>query len=193
MDMKTILEVNMTKYTYKEVADTLSKVDITGMVETKGRYSYLPWAYADQIMLHFYPEYQVKWFAPEKYEDGTMLLKCIVHIGNLHKEAFLPVYDNSYNAISNPNASDIQDNMQRCMVKAFAKFGLGLSLYQNGSTTPNKLPFLPKEETKVTDDKLVAIQNAKDVEKEIENQLKTGGIADGRTDEKQFGKVLQSS
>jgi hypothetical protein len=28
----------MTKYTYKEVADTLSQVDITGMVETKGRY-----------------------------------------------------------------------------------------------------------------------------------------------------------
>ena len=193
MDIKTILEVNMTQPTYKEVYDTLSQVDVTGMVETKGRYSYLPWAYADQIMLHFYPEYQVKWLPSDKYNDVTMLLKCIVHIGSLHKEAFLPVYDNSYNAISNPNASDVQDNMQRCMVKAFAKFGLGLSLYQNGSPKPYRLPFLPKDETKVTDDNLIAVQNAKDKEKEIENQLKTGGIADGRTDEKQFGKVLQSS
>ena len=183
----------MTQPTYKEVYDTLSQVDVTGMVETKGRYSYLPWAYADQIMLHFYPEYQVKWLPSDKYNDGTMLLKCIVHIGSLHKEAFLPVYDNSYNAISNPNASDVQDNMQLCMVKAFAKFGLGLSLYQNGSPKPYRLPFLPKDETKVTDDNLIAVQNAKDKEKEIENQLKTGGIADGRTDEKQFGKVLQSS
>ena len=193
MDIKTILEVNMTQPTYKEVYDTLSQVDVTGMVETKGRYSYLPWAYADQIMLHFYPEYQVKWLPSDKYNDGTMLLKCIVHIGSLHKEAFLPVYDNSYNAISNPNASDVQDNMQRCMVKAFAKFVLGLSLYQNGSPKPYRLPFLPKDETKVTDDNLIAVQNAKDKEKEIENQLKTGGIADGRTDERQFGKVLQSS
>ena len=88
MDIKTILEVNMTQPTYKEVYDTLSQVDVTGMVETKGRYSYLPWAYADQIMLHFYPEYQVKWLPSDKYNDGTMLLKCIVHIGSLHKEAF---------------------------------------------------------------------------------------------------------
>jgi hypothetical protein len=51
----------------------------------------------------------------------------------------------------------------------------------------------PLRDEPVTDKNLIAVQNAKDKEKEIENQLKTGGIADGRTDEKQFGKVLQSS
>jgi|TARA_R110002012_G_scaffold124230_3_gene275189 hypothetical protein len=51
----------------------------------------------------------------------------------------------------------------------------------------------PLRDEPVTDKNLVALQNAKDKEKEMENQLKTGGMQDGKTNEKQFGKILQSS
>ena len=42
---------------------------------------------------------------------------------------FLPVMNNRNQAIANPNARQISDNMQRCMVKTVAMLGLGLYVY----------------------------------------------------------------
>ena len=133
--------------TYKEVWETLSKIDVSPYLDTKGQFSYLSWSYARAILSHFYPQYMVVWLPSEKFEDGTMLLNCRVEIDNLSREHWLPVYDNKYNAIANPNADDIQDNMQRCFVKTVALFGLGIQVFHNGSGTPEELQLENPNET----------------------------------------------
>lgn len=133
--------------TYKEVWETLSKIDVSPYLDTKGQFSYLSWSYARAILSHFYPQYRVVWLPSEKFEDGTMLLNCRVEIDNLSREHWLPVYDNKYNAIANPNADDIQDNMQRCFVKTVALFGLGIQVFHNGSGTPEELQLENPNET----------------------------------------------
>ena len=90
-------------------------------------------------MSHFYPQYRVIWLPSEKFEDSTMMLHCRVEIDHLSREHWLPVYDNKYNAIANPNADDIQDNMQRCFVKTVALFGLGILVYVLLETFSNYL------------------------------------------------------
>ena len=133
--------------TYKEVWETLSKIDVSPYLDTKGQFSYLSWSYARAILSHFYPQYRVVWLPSEKFEDGTMMLHCRVEIDHLSREHWLPVYDNKYNAIKNPNADDIQDNMQRCFVKTVALFGLGIQVFHNGSGTPEELQLENPNET----------------------------------------------
>ena len=133
--------------TYKEVWETLSKIDVSPYLDTKGQFSYLSWSYARAILSHFYPQYRVVWLPSEKFEDGTMMLHCRVEIDHLSREHWLPVYDNKYNAIANPNADDIQDNMQRCFVKTVARFGLGIQVFHNGSGTPEELQLENLNET----------------------------------------------
>ena len=133
--------------TYKEVWETLSKIDVSPYLDTKGQFSYLSWSYARAILSHFYPQYRVIWLPSEKFEDGTMMLHCRVEIDHLSREHWLPVYDNKFNAIKNPNADDIQDNMQRCFVKTVALFGLGIQVFHNGSGTPEELQLENPNET----------------------------------------------
>jgi|TARA_B100000073_G_C23678293_1_gene551488 hypothetical protein len=133
--------------TYKEVWETLSKIDVSPYLDTKGQFSYLSWSYARAILSHFYPQYRVIWLPSEKFEDSTMMLHCRVEIDHLSREHWLPVYDNKYNAIANPNADDIQDNMQRCFVKTVALFGLGIQVFHNGSGTPEELELENPNET----------------------------------------------
>ena len=125
LQIETAEESNLT---YKEVWETLSKIDVSPYLDTKGQFSYLSWSYARAILSHFYPQYRVMWLPSEKFEDGTMMLHCRVEIDHLSREHWLPVYDNKYNAIANPNADDIQDNMQRAFVKTICLFGLGIHL-----------------------------------------------------------------
>ena len=176
----------MKELSYKSVFENLSKVDITGKIEQKGNYSYLKWSYAWHIFNHYYPEVQVKWLEPFTYDNGTMILRCRVEIGELYKEGWLPVYDNKYNAIENPRADDIQDNMQRAMVKTMSLFGLGLQLYHNGQTKPEELNLVGE----INDPILKDISKSKDKFNEITKQLKSGGLKDGNTNEVEFAKIL---
>ena len=144
LQIETAEESNLT---YKEVWETLSKIDVSPYLDTKGQFSYLSWSYARAILSHFYPQYRVMWLPSEKFEDGTMMLHCRVEIDHLSREHWLPVYDNKYNAIANPNADDIQDNMQRCFVKTVALFGLGIQVFHNGSGTPEELQLENPNET----------------------------------------------
>ena len=140
-------EIPKSSLTYKEVWETLSKIDVSAYLNTKGQFAYLSWSYARAILSHFYPQYRVIWLPSEKFEDGTMMLYCRVEIDHLSREHWLPVYDNKYNAIANPNADDIQDNMQRCFVKTVALFGLGIQVFHNGSVTLEELELENPNET----------------------------------------------
>ena len=144
-------ETPKSSLTYKEVWETLSKVDVSPYVKTyDDRFgNYIEWHYARAIMSHFYPQYRVIWLPSEKFEDGTMMLHCRVEIDHLSQHCWYPVYNKKgqWSAISNPTADDIQDNMQRAMVKCMAYFGLGIQVFHNGSGTPEELELENPNET----------------------------------------------
>ncbi len=144
-------ETPKSSLTYKEVWETLSKVDVSPYVKTyDDRFgNYIEWHYARAIMSHFYPQYRVIWLPSEKFEDGTMMLHCRVEIEDLSQHCWYPVYNKKgqWSAISNPTADDIQDNMQRAMVKCMAYFGLGMQVFHNGSGTPEELELENPNET----------------------------------------------
>ena len=133
--------------TYKEVWDTLSKIDCSEYVEKKMNLSYVSWANAYTILMDHYPQAEVSFYMnPNTHvpyaelPDGSAEVRCGVKIDNLYKEMFLPVMDNRNNAIIKPNARQVSDAKQRCLVKCLASFGLALYLYRNED--------LPREEEK---------------------------------------------
>lgn len=133
----------------REVWDTLSSVDVSPHVEgitiAPGKtLSYVPWHKAWMLLKRHYPASTYRHGEDMHYADGTMEVEVCVTISNggedpentVFTSARLAVMDNRYNAISNPNARDINDNRQRALVKALAFMGLGLSLWDAGSTVP---------------------------------------------------------
>jgi|TARA_R100000084_G_scaffold109329_1_gene75757 hypothetical protein len=133
--------------TYKEVWDTLSKIDCSKYVEKKMNLSYVSWANAYTILMDHYPQAEVSFYMnPNTHvpyaelPDGSAEVRCGVKIDNLYKEMFLPVMDNRNNAIIKPNARQVSDAKQRCLVKCLASFGLAMYLYAGED--------LPREEEK---------------------------------------------
>lgn len=133
--------------TYKEVWDTLSKIDCSEYVEKKMNLSYVSWANAYTILMDHYPQAEVSFYMnPNTHvpyaelPDGSAEVRCGVKIDNLYKEMFLPVMDNRNNAIIKPNARQVSDAKQRCLVKCLASYGLAMYLYAGED--------LPREEEK---------------------------------------------
>ena len=136
----------------KEVWDTLSRIDVSPHVEhmafggTGKGMSYVPWHKAWMLLKRHYPASTYRHLPDIVHADGTMEVEVEVTIRSDdpqvmdHYEAStnarLSVMDNKFRAIPNPNARDINDNRQRALVKALAFMGLGLSLWDAGSTVP---------------------------------------------------------
>jgi hypothetical protein len=121
------------------VWDTLSRIDVNDHVDhlpkTKKRpaVAYLPWHKAWTLAVRKFPASTYSHRADITHSDGTMEVEVDLVISNGSSERFmnarLPVMDSWFNAIPNPNARDINDARQRCLVKALAFCGLGLNLW----------------------------------------------------------------
>jgi hypothetical protein len=134
------------KNVYKEVWDTLSKVDVSEHIETKMGLSYLSWAWAWGTLMKYYPEAEYLFDEEKFYPDGSCRVECSVFIRGCERKMWLPVMDNRNNAISNPNSRQISDAKMRCLVKNVSMFGLGHYIYA-GEDTPEDVP-AKKEEAK---------------------------------------------
>lgn len=132
-----------------QVWDKLSQMDVAPHVEyisisSSKKLSYLPWHKAWMMLKRAYPASTYGHCADVVHADGTMEVEVVVSINagdgdpenTVHTSARLAVMDNRFNAIANPNARDINDNRQRALVKALGFAGLGLSLWDAGSTIP---------------------------------------------------------
>tara|TARA_R110000744_G_scaffold289692_1_gene400546 strand:+ start:569 stop:1309 length:741 start_codon:yes stop_codon:yes gene_type:complete len=125
---------------------TLSKIDCSSKTMEKGGLTYLPWNQAVTYMMNNYPEYTVQWHGTKDensvtrdvtyYEGGTAMVNCSVTIGDVERECWLPVMDYRNKAIAHPSSRDISDAKQRCLVKCFALFGLGIYIYR-GDAVPD--------------------------------------------------------
>lgn len=120
----------MTKETKeKSLFEQLRQIDVTKHIEKKNKFSYLSWVWALDTMYQFDDKAKYEFTERETFPDGTVMVYCNVKIQGITKRGFLPVMDYKNTAVSNPNARQISDAMQRCLVKTIALHGLGLSLY----------------------------------------------------------------
>jgi hypothetical protein len=153
---------NKKEPTYKEIWDTLSKVDVSEYVEEKMNLSYLSWSRAWWLLQQHYPEAIYDFSIPEKFDDGTQEVGCLITIGECSRFATLPVMDYKNKAVISPDARQINDNKQRCFVKAIAMFGLGIDLYRGMS---DDLP--DEEKDKASEDKPKPKKTTEDVTAEV--------------------------
>lgn len=145
----------MEKVKFKEIWDTLSKIDVSEHVQKKksdfGKYlSYLPWAIAWKLLVEKYPDstYQIRVYENEypcNINEFGGFVNTIVIVGGNSRSMQLPVMNHSNKAmkpisytystkngdkkVEAINAFAINKNIQRCLVKNIALFGLGISLY----------------------------------------------------------------
>ena len=108
---------------------TLSKINVNGHTEKKGRFTYLSWTFAVSEAMKVDPMTVWAFREPMVFPDGTMMVHCDVTMFGKSIYMFLPVMNNQNKAIQKPNAFDVNSAMMRCLVKAIAAHGLGLYIY----------------------------------------------------------------
>ena len=182
------------KHTYKEIWDTLSKIDVSEYQEEKMGLSYLSWSRAWWLLCQSYPEATYSFSKPEKGEDGTYEVGCTIFIGDCSRMATLPVMDYKNKAIVNPDYRQINDNKQRCFVKALAYFGLGIKLYMGFSDDlpdAEKDKASEKKETKKAEVTSItkAKANADEVITEAKELTGEGVIPNEETEESYKGSM----
>lgn len=106
----------------------LRNVDVSDKVEKKNGLSYLSWAWAVDTLLQRDPTATWSYGQPVMFGE-TVMVFCTVNAFGKSMTAQLPVMDYRNKAIPNPDAFAVNTAMQRCLAKAIALHGLGLSLY----------------------------------------------------------------
>lgn len=122
------------------VWNTLSKIDVSKHIEKKNGFSYVSWAWAWAILKTNYPSaYYVKHMydfggtkQPYMLDNSGNAYVCVtVHIPEAEESQteVMPVLNHANRPIQNPNSFEVNAQLQRCLVKTIAAFGLGISLY----------------------------------------------------------------
>jgi len=106
----------------------LRNVDVSSKIEKKNNLSYLSWAWAVDTLLQHDPAATWTYGQPVSFGDSLMVF-CTVTAFDKSMTAQLPVMDYRNKAVPNPDAFAVNTAMQRCLAKAIALHGLGLSLY----------------------------------------------------------------
>ena len=111
----------------------LQKVDCSKKIEKKGGFSYLSWAHAVETLGLYHPTatWEVKRFdgLPFLKTDLGYFVEVSVTVDGITKAQIHPVLDNKNQPIKLPNSFQVNTSIQRCLAKAIALHGLGLSLY----------------------------------------------------------------
>lgn len=111
----------------------LSAIDITSYIEKKGKFSYLSWTHAVTILRENYPKsvWEVKRYdwAPFLRTECGYFVEVALTVDGITLSQIHPVLDNRNNPIYKPTSFDINNSIQRCLVKAIALHGLGISVY----------------------------------------------------------------
>lgn len=119
----------------------LAKIDVSKLVDKKQNLSYLSWPHAVNALMEHDPAANWVFHDPIMYGE-TMMVSCTVTAFGKPITMHLPVMDHRNQAVKNPDAVVVNKNMMRCLVKAIACHGLGLSVYAG-----EDLPSFPDPET----------------------------------------------
>ena len=138
------------------VWETLSSINVNEWVEKKGQFNYLSWTSAWAAVKNLYPLASYQLEEDKIYADATMEVRVTVNIEEMSNTMWLPVLNNKNQAISSPNAFDINSARMRCLVKCLAMFGLGAYIYSGESLPVEPLPPAANEEQLKKFNELVA-------------------------------------
>jgi len=125
----------MADLTYKDVWDTLSKVDVSEHTEKKMNLTYLSWAWAWGVLMEHYPEAKYSFYEDDNHvpfvalPDGTCEVRCRVSIGDLVREMWLPIMNHKNQPVINPNSFQVNTSKMRCLTKCLGMWGLGHYIY----------------------------------------------------------------
>lgn len=112
----------------------LYETNVNDLIDKKGDFSYLSWPYAVAQLRLADPaaSWEVKRFAddlPYQKTDLGVFVEVAVTAQGVTLSQIHPVLDHKNRPLLEPNAFDINTSIQRCLVKAIALHGLGLSIY----------------------------------------------------------------
>ena len=111
----------------------LFEIDVAKYVEKKGQFDYLSWPYAVAQLRLADPQaqWEVKRFngLPYLVTDLGVFVEVAVTVQGVTLSQIHPVLDAKNRPILAPTSFDINTSIQRCLVKAIALHGLGLSIY----------------------------------------------------------------
>ena len=126
----------------KQIWNELSKINANEYKEKKGKFDYLSWADAWQLLMDKYPDatYEFKTWDyysgdlkstrdVQIYADGTAAVECSITIGKMTRSMWLPVLNYNNQPIVKPNSMNINTAKMRCLVKCMAMFGLGIYIF----------------------------------------------------------------
>ena len=125
------------------IFEVLNNIDVSKYVKSKGRFSYLPWADAWNIVKTNFPDarYENKLFnvkidnneltIPYSIDhNGYAYVQTTVYINDEVQTEDFPVLNHVNKAIQNPNSFEVNTALKRALAKACANFGLGLYIYR---------------------------------------------------------------
>jgi hypothetical protein len=140
----------MNDNTHSNPFRTLFKLDVSEYVEKKGQFSYLSWPYAVSQLRLADPEatWKVKRFngLPYLATETGVFVEVAVTVQGVTLSQIHPVLDSRNRPIGAPTSFDINTSIQRCLVKAIALHGLGLSIYA-GEDLPDQSETEPTKPT----------------------------------------------
>jgi len=106
----------------------LRQINVGQLIEKKNGLSYLSWSWALDQLLQLDDAATWEYLDPKRFGD-TLMVFCRVTAFGKSRTAQLPVMNFRNQAISNPNAYDVNTAMQRCLAKAISLHGIGLYIY----------------------------------------------------------------
>ena len=111
----------------------LNQINVSEHVKKKGNFDYLSWPWAVQQLRQADPgaTWSVVRFdgLPYLKTEAGFFVEVAVTVQSVTLSQIHPVLDARNNPIEMPNSFDINTSIQRCLVKAIALHGLGLSVY----------------------------------------------------------------
>ena len=123
----------MTNTTQPNYFTELASINVSEHLEKKGQFNYLSWPYAVAKLRSFddTATWEIKRFngLPFLPTDYGTFVEVAVTVRGVTLSQVHPVLDARNKPIPVPSAFDINTSIQRCLVKAIALHGLGLSVY----------------------------------------------------------------
>lgn len=129
----------------ENIFSALYAIDCSRHIEKKNGFSFLSWPFAVAELRKHCPDsvWEVKRF---QNDEPFMMTSCgyfvevAVTVNGITLSQIHPVLDYRNNPVKQPNAFDINTAIQRCLVKAIALHGLGLSIYAGEDVPPETKP-----------------------------------------------------
>lgn len=107
----------------------LYKIEVEKYLKKKGSHDYLPWSMSWGLFLHYRPDAEYV-FEPDRFfESGEVEVVVTVTSQGKSVQMISTVADNRNNPVRNPNRHQVNTARMRCLTKAIAMHGLGLSCW----------------------------------------------------------------